>query len=214
MKVSTDGILFGAWAPLDQARSILDVGTGTGLLALMAAQRAPQAHITGLELDAAACHQARENAAASPWADRIDILQADFLRWVPPTRYDHILCNPPYFRASLKGDIPLRNQARHLGAEAWEAWLDRLWEVSTTGSGLSLIYPAAAKASLQAGMEARGWWARKRLDIHARAGAPAGRCLWHFSREAGPCQVDTLFIHTTGGLYSPGFRALTQAFYL
>lgn len=72
MKVGTDGVLLGAWAPADKAKCILDVGTGTGLIALQLAQRNPHARITAIEIDAAAAGQATENVSHSPWADRVE----------------------------------------------------------------------------------------------------------------------------------------------
>ena len=95
MKVGTDGVLLGAWARLDDARLVLDIGTGTGLIALMAAQRNAEAAITALEIDADAAAQASENVAATPWAGRITVVHADARTYVPGRKYDAIVSNPP-----------------------------------------------------------------------------------------------------------------------
>ena len=109
MKVGTDGVLLGAWARVAHCRNILDIGTGTGLVALMAAQRS-QADVLGIDLDADAVAQAAENVAASPWNHRVRIMEMD-VRNVNKLLgtdkafshpFDAILCNPPYFENSLK----------------------------------------------------------------------------------------------------------------
>src|SRR5690606_18064671 len=98
MKVGTDGVLLGAWARHPGAAHILDIGTGTGLLALIAAQRNPAALIDAVEVDAGAAQQARENVAASPWPERIRVYHADVRNWAAPEEgYDLILCNPPFY---------------------------------------------------------------------------------------------------------------------
>ncbi|RMG65963.1 MAG: methyltransferase domain-containing protein, partial [Bacteroidetes bacterium] len=81
MKVGTDGVMLGAWAPLTDCRRVLDLGTGTGLLALMLAQRAPEMEIEAIEIDPAAAAQATENVAASPWGDRIHVSAGDARDW-------------------------------------------------------------------------------------------------------------------------------------
>ena len=100
MKVGTDGILLGAWAPVAGVKRILDIGTGSGLQALMLAQRTEE-HVTidAVELDPQAARQASENAADSPWAERIRVECADVLTGAPEqtARYDLIVSNPPYF---------------------------------------------------------------------------------------------------------------------
>lgn len=116
MKVGTDGVLLGAWTNAPQARTILDVGCGTGLIALMLAQRIP-AHFDAIDINEAACFQAEENVAHSPFAGRIQVWHsalADFARErAGKVQYDCIVSNPPYFVDSLKCPDSQRNQARH-----------------------------------------------------------------------------------------------------
>ena len=100
MKVGTDGVLLGAWAGVRPSdRRILDVGTGTGLIALMMAQRAPEARITGVDVEEVS--QARENAAASPWGGRVVFEQCPVQEFAPDEHFDLIVSNPPFFVASL-----------------------------------------------------------------------------------------------------------------
>ena len=117
MKVGTDGVLLGAWAPADKAKRILDVGTGTGLIALQLAQRNPHARITAIEIDAAAAGQATENVSHSPWADRVEIICHDFRDYQPENRFDLIVSNPPYIPSEvIRGLEPEVRDHEPLGA--------------------------------------------------------------------------------------------------
>ena len=113
MKVGTDGVLLGAWAEVRPGdRRMLDVGTGTGLIALMLAQRSA-ARITAVDVDAECATQAAENFAASPWADRLDAVAVAVQRYDPVERFDLIVSNPPYYVDSLLSPDEGRNTARH-----------------------------------------------------------------------------------------------------
>lgn len=97
MKVGTDGVLLGAWGSIGDARRVLDVGTGSGLIALMVAQRSPEAHIDAIDVEESAVQQATENARISPFADRIVVKHADVREYECTEAYDAVFCNPPYY---------------------------------------------------------------------------------------------------------------------
>ena len=102
MKVGTDGTLLGAWAELVKADGrILDIGTGTGLIAMMMAQRYPEARITAIDIDEMAVLQAVDNVNASPFADRIEVFQADVNAFEPTEKFNSIVCNPPFFNNAM-----------------------------------------------------------------------------------------------------------------
>ena len=113
MKVGTDGVLLGSWADLTHARRLLDIGTGTGLMAIMAAQRNLELIIDAIEIDPAAFEQARENANNSPWRERIHLFQGEVQAFTPTYKYDIIICNPPFFINSTKNPELNRTLARH-----------------------------------------------------------------------------------------------------
>lgn len=119
MKVTTDACLFGAWVA-EEARSqksgvgnSLDIGTGTGLLSLMLAQKNPEVEIIGVEIDEEAGKQAKENINASPWKDRIDMLEDDVKGYNFPEKFDLIFCNPPFYENELKSQTDRKNIAHH-----------------------------------------------------------------------------------------------------
>ena len=111
MKVGTDGVLLGGWAL--GGKRILDIGSGTGLISLMMAQRYPEAQVVGIDLDAEACAEARENVAASPFADRVNIVDCRLQDYESVEKFDAIVSNPPFFLNSLKNPDSKRSMARH-----------------------------------------------------------------------------------------------------
>lgn len=114
MKVGTDGVLLGAWVALGAAdRLLLDVGTGTGVIALMLAQRSPAAGVTALDIDAACAEQARANADRSPWGGRVTTCCAPVQKYRPEEPFDLVVSNPPYYDRSLLPPDAGRTTARH-----------------------------------------------------------------------------------------------------
>ena len=114
MKVGTDGTLIGAWFSADCNNSrILDIGTGTGLIAIMAAQRFSGAQVVGIDIDSDCIEQANENVAASPWCDRISIIHSALQEFTSSEGFDAIVSNPPYFVDSLLSPDEKRSTARH-----------------------------------------------------------------------------------------------------
>ena len=157
MKVGTDGTLLGAWGAHhcalenhERPLRILDVGTGTGLIALMMAQRFPEALVIGLDIDAEAVSQAQENAAASPFANRITIFQQDFSSILhspfsilhPP--FSMIVCNPPFFTQSLPCPDEKRTMARHDGTLNYRTLAIGAWTLLDEDGEMSVIVPAAS----------------------------------------------------------------------
>lgn len=216
MKVSTDACIQGAWTPVPPVcRSILDIGAGTGLLSLMLAQRAPNAEILALENDRAAAGQAAENAAASPFARRIQILNADASAWSSIARFDLIICNPPFFKNSLQGPDARRNQARHVSSLD-AACLVRLALAQLAPEGqASFLWPAEAHEAFASEAEQAGLLLQRQLRICHRAGSRVGRVVGIFGRKT-PAAVatETLVIKDGSDAYTEDFRELLRDFYL
>jgi len=219
-KVSTDACLLGAAADLSGATRVLDIGTGTGLLALMVAQRAPAAEIEAVELDLAAATQAAANVAASPWAARIGVRPlslAAYAAALPPS-FSHIICNPPFFRRSLAPPDAARATARHAGeasltfAEIAVFAADFLAPSGT----LTVLLPPPEMAHFVQAAQAAGLPPQARLVVRHRAGGRITRVIGQFGREPVAAVAETeLVIKAADGLaYSAEFEALLGEFYL
>ncbi|MHA1020680.1 tRNA(1)(Val) (adenine(37)-N(6))-methyltransferase TrmN [Enterobacter ludwigii] len=217
MKVGTDGILLGAWAPVAGVKRILDIGTGSGLLALMLAQRT-EAHVTidALELDAQAAEQASENAAESPWAARINVECADVLDWTPEqtARYDLIVSNPPYYAPGVECGTPEREQARYTGSLDHKALLISAAELISEEGFFCVVLPESTGNAFIGIAQEIGWKLRLRTDIADTEGRLPHRVLLALSPKEGECFNDRMVIRGPDQRYSEDYTALTQAFYL
>ena len=215
-RIGTDGTLLGAWAHARPAERILDVGTGTGLIALMMAQRNPSAQIIGVEKHPAAAEEARLNFEQSPWADRLELFELDF-REFPNQRaglFDLIISNPPFFRDDLKAESEDRNSWRkqaHLG-------IDELIGVaagclSTTGR-LALVLPVEGmEGAVKSGADC-GLTVGRCCAVHFKPEKPAKRVLLELSRQPGNVEETKLVIQTGGRHeYSEDYIRLTRDFY-
>lgn len=216
MKVGTDGCLLGAWADLTQSHKILDVGCGSGLIAIMAAQRCADARITGIELDEDAASQARENAAASPWGERIEIIHQDFLKYTPDEKFDTILSNPPFFTKSLKCPDDKRAKARHDDSLASSDLLSHAYSLLIDGGRLSVVIPAEQSETWRTQAADTGLQLTKIAYIYTRPTAVPKRVLMEFTKNRECATVcETKFIlEEEPGKYSEEAVRLLQPFYL
>ncbi|RPD48616.1 methyltransferase [Hymenobacter sediminis] len=219
MKVSTDACVLGAVAPVEGASSILDIGTGTGLLALMAAQRNPSARIEAVELDAAAATQATENFRVSPWSSRL-MLHAQPLAAFAATQplpFERIICNPPFFRNSLRSPNAGRTTARHTAPDSLTfAELAHFAANFLTSAGqLTVLLPPSEMHHFEREAALVGLYPTTRLVVHHRPGSKALRHITSFGRQPGVVQEQQLFLHDADDTsYSQEFQELLGPFYL
>ncbi|WP_139922435.1 tRNA1(Val) (adenine(37)-N6)-methyltransferase [Hymenobacter sp. DG01] len=219
MKVSTDACVLGAVAAVTDVSRILDIGSGTGLLALMAAQRNPRACIEAVELDAAAAAQAAENFRLSPWSARL-VLHAQPLAAFAATRpapFDCIICNPPFFRNSLRSPHAGRTTARHTAPESLTfTELARFAADFLTPAGqLTVLLPPPEMLYFEREAAAAGLYPTTRLVVHHRPGSKALRHITGFGRQPGVVREQLLFLHEGNeAAYSDPFRELLGPFYL
>jgi tRNA1Val (adenine37-N6)-methyltransferase len=219
MKVSTDACLLGAAADLSGATRLLDVGTGTGLLALMVAQRHPTVEIEAVEIDAAAARQAAANVAASPWAGRIRVQALSLADYAAtrPAPFSHLICNPPFFRLSLRSPDAARSTARHADEASLSfAELARFAAEFLLSEGrLTVLLPPPEMQHFAAEAQAAGLHLASRLAVRHRPGARVTRQVCSFGLVPTPLVSSELSIHASAEAgYSAGFRALLAGFYL
>ncbi|MCL1041761.1 methyltransferase [Shewanella marisflavi] len=224
MPVSTDGVLLGAWAPLTQAQNILDIGAGSGLLSLMAAQRS-HADITALEIEPLAAQDCQHNIDQSPWTDRIRLIQADLLDWYVQAhiQFDHILCNPPYFENGPQSQCDKRAQARHTDSLSFDALLKAIKQLLSPTGQASLILPSASIERFLGLLPSHELSLQVRFDVASVSGKTAHRHLLTLGHQRDknqdqdchhPVATQTLCVRDSKGHYSEAMIALTRAFYL
>ena len=215
MKVGTDGCLLGAWADLSDSRNILDIGCGSGLIALMAAQRCPDATITGIEIDTDAALQATENATSSPWTDRVKIINNDFLTYLPEGKYDTILSNPPYFTNSLKCPDDKRSKARHDDTLTSISLLQHAYEMLSENGKLSIVIPTDQQGVWQEQAESIGYTTKRVTYIHTRANIAPKRVLMEFCKESGiTTAIEDFTLEEAPGCFTEEATKLLKPFYL
>lgn len=214
MKVGTDGVLLGAWAEAADARKILDVGTGTGLIALMLAQRNPQADITAIEIDEAAAAQAEANVSRSPWAGRINIICNDFRRYQSEDKYNLIVSNPPYFIDALTCPDKQRNRARHTCELNYEVLFSRSSQLLHEQGRVCVIIPAEVEKQVADTAWKYNLHPSRRLQVFTKPGKPCRRVLLSFSLQEGECVNESLCIEIAHHQHTAEYIALTREFYL
>lgn len=217
MKVGTDGVLLGAWADCRRCATALDVGTGTGLIAVMIAQRYQAARITAVEIDEAAAVQALENINTSSWADRITVLKADFLEYSPASAstFDLIVCNPPFFTRSLKNPDNQRAAARHDDSLPLGGLIIKASSLLSGEGVFAIILPVDRAEEALSAAQNSGLFLHRRLDVRGKAGAPVKRVLLQWGRTEGTAEVSELIIETgVRGVYTEDYRRWTEEFYL
>ena len=216
MKVGTDGVLLGAWTDISGVQSILDIGTGTGLIGLMLAQRSP-AIICGIEIDENAAVQAIENVNNSPWNERIKIEAVSLQTFVKNTDccFDLIVSNPPYFNKSLKNPDVQRSMARHTDSLNQEDLITAACVLLSDTGRLSVILPVTEGPGFISRAELSGLYCSRRTKVILRIGVPEKRLLLEFLRAKCVCKEGSLLIEKEKRHeYSDEFKALTKEYYL
>lgn len=214
MKVGTDGVLLGAWAEVEEAQNILDIGTGTGLIALMAAQKAPHAHIEAIEIEANACLQAQENIDESPWRDRIHLTQTPLQAYYPPMAFDCIICNPPFFVHSTVCPDNSRSMARHCNSLPHTELIDHVARLLKTTGYFYVILPVAEAKELTAYAQETGLFPIRITYIHPTPDKAPKRSLIKFAKTPRACQENHIVIEISRHQYTKEYIELTKDFYL
>lgn len=217
MKVGTDAVLLGAYVPVPAEAPIrvLDVGSGTGIVGLMIAQRARLARVTCVELAEPAVRESRRSVEESPFADRVQVVGADFLTYETPERYDLIVSNPPFFTDTHSAKGTERNQARHIGGLTPEGFFDRAKELLDPEGRIVVITAVTSFERFCVAAEDRGLPLRDVLLVRPLRGANVKRVIatWglHEMRSIG---LDDMFIEVARHRYSERFGTMTADFYL
>ncbi|WP_276134935.1 tRNA1(Val) (adenine(37)-N6)-methyltransferase [Polluticoccus soli] len=214
MRVSTDACIQGAWTPIEPVvKHVLDIGTGTGLLSLMLAQRNDSIIIDAIELDEHAADEAKENVAASPFHDRINITQADIREVTLDKQYDLIICNPPFFRDSLLGPTTNRNTARHALSFSYADMFGVLEKFLANGGYASILLPPVEHEQWEKLLQTNGWNVFHRLHVRPRSSNDVNRVVGLCSPNKIGNTIEEVVIYEDKD-YTQQFSALLRPYYL
>lgn len=214
MKVGTDGVLLGAWAGSSHPKNILDIGTGTGLIALMLAQRFHDAMITAIEPNKDAILDAGFNFENSPFAERINLTNTNLQEFETEDLFDLIVSNPPFFTSSLVSENKGRTEARH--AHSLSPFdLAKATELLSEKGKIAVIYPTETYGTFEAAMHKIGFFGERRTEVKPTAAKPSHRILGEFGKKNHSAKPGQLVIEKYGRhQYSEEYIELTRDFYL
>lgn len=215
MKIGTDGVLLGAWVDVADVMSILDVGTGTGLVAIMCAQRNATARVHGIDIVENAVIEAQRNMMRTAWCERLSAEHCDLRNYNPDVRYDHIVSNPPFFLTTLQSPDAARAMARHADTLPYTDLIAAAERLLNPGGRLSVVLPTECAATFRRVAFERLWLSRI-TDVVTREGEAPKRTLMEFQLSDKPLmpRADMLTIQAKDGSYTSEYRHLTEEFYL
>lgn len=215
MKVGTDGTLLGAWASVEGCMHILDIGTGTGLIALMIAQRS-NATITAIEIEENAALEAKQNVAISPWKDRVNVQHISLQKYskTSSSTFDLIVSNPPFFTQSFKAANQNRTMARHNDSLPFSDLFSYSTKRLNPQGRLALVLPADAANDCVKLANKNMLFLIRRTDVKPKARKEVNRVLLEFSKHEVEPMVDSLTIYDDKGGYTESYKLQTKDFYL
>lgn len=216
MKVGTDGILLGAWSNPDNCMQILDIGTGTGLLALMLAQRC-EAKITAIEIEEMAALEAKQNVFNSPWKNQVVVHNNSFQNFAEncSTKFELIVSNPPFFNNAIKATSKNRTIARHTDSLSFTELIAGVAKLLSKKGKFALILPYESAMYFEELALNEGLFLIRTTEIKPDAKKQPNRILMEFGKTESKLIKDCLTIYTESGPeYSESFKTLTKEFYL
>jgi len=217
MKVGTDGVLLGAWADVSNAQSVLDIGTGSGVIAIMLAQRAQQASIDAVEVDEDAYNQALENVEACPWNERLSVVHASIQDYANEGthQYDLIVSNPPFFSGGTFSASQDRNSVRHTVKLPHGDLLQAARKLLSKTGRFCVVLPLIEGLRFAELAQTYHLFCTRMTEVRPKADKPVERLLMEFQQDERPVQKDSLVIqHEERNDWTEAYIELTGAFYL
>ncbi len=215
-KVGTDGVLLGCWVDIDDDKRVLDVGTGSGLIALIVAQRSStDCIIDGVEVDHDAYREAIANVINSPWSNRVKVFYSGFQSFETVNLYDHIVSNPPYFINSTKSGQVKKDNARHTDSLSFEDLIITAKRLLVPEGKLSVILPTTEAFIFVDLAKSEGFELIRRTQVKTRTEKNVERHLMTFTQAIDSSLVEDDLVIQKGGrnIYTDEYIALTRAFY-
>lgn len=213
-KVGTDGVLLGAWVNCHHQTNLLDVGTGTGLIALMLAQKNPTAQLTAIEIDTESALVAASNFNLSAWHNRIALKTGDYLAMEFPSKFHHVVSNLPFFNNDLKNPNARKLTARHDDSLPFEAFLEKSKKLLDTGGNISFILPYSRLNELKTTIEQQQLHIARMCAVKSQASKPFHRILMTLNTHKVNCEETELILQTDSRKYTDEAWALFSEYYL
>lgn len=216
MKIGSDSVVLAPWFlnRYRDARTLLDVGAGSGLLSLMGAQILPSAQIIGVEIDASAASAAQTNASLSPWASRIEIINQDITQFATNQKFDLIISNPPYFTNGESAPETRRATARHQSELTFSTLLKFASRHLSPNGHLGFISPVEQESDIIFEAELAGLKLSRLCRLQTIAGKAPKRLLWDFAKQEVLSEMSTLAMRALSNEYTSEYKILVDPFYL
>lgn len=214
MKVGTDGVLLGAWVNCKSANNILDIGTGTGLISLMLAQKNKTVQILAIEIDKDAAIQANENIEDSKWKDRIIVKQISLQNFQTQEKFDLIVSNPPFFNNTFKAESDSRNNARQTESLSFNYLLERTASLLTANGKASFILPFSEKENFISIAKEQQLFLNNILYVKGNLKMEIKRILLEFSFQETEIKEERISIEISRHNYTKEYIELVKDFYL
>lgn len=217
MKVGTDSVLLGSWADHPNPERILDAGAGSGILALMAAQRFPDSEVYAVELEQGAASEAKWNAFNSPFSQRIHVVCENLFLFKNPHAFDLIISNPPWFSNALKAPSPERNLARHVPKD-WDLqhWMLQLNDLLALDGRIATILPSSVHQALEYQLSSYGLFSIETLEVrsNSKQASPLRTLSIWSKKEPKVRKRNALVLYDSNGKRSQDYSKLCWDFYL
>ena len=215
MKVGTDSIILGSAIKIkSKYKHILDIGTGTGLLSLMIAQKSSNQDITAVEIDSNSYHQAKINIDKCKWRNKINLIHTDAKQLEIDIKYDLIICNPPYFSKSKQSIFTSKNTARHQVELTFKDLLNIWDKIGEDDSDFACIIPIIESKKLHKMVKSHGNYLTYYLEVRSNPNSNPKRAVMLFSKNKIETIKSELCIHNNEGGYSKEYINMTKDFYL
>jgi len=217
MKINTDGVLLGAIAGAADPQSILDIGTGTGVIALMLAQRYPKAIIDAVEIDTDAARTAGKNFRESPFAGRLQIIESGFEQYLaahPYKKYDLIISNPPFYVDALKSPGLKKNLAKHADTDFFERLITAISIHLTSAGCCWLVLPLDLTELVNFWSGKSGLFVQRKVYVRSFTQSQAHRVIICLSFVKSLVETISFDIYSSKNVYSETYRDLLQPYFI
>lgn len=215
MKIGTDAVILGAWSNFEDNENckILDIGTGTGILAIMAAQKSPNAHITAIDIDKDAVIQATDNVSGTIWKSNIEVIETDISKYNSDEQFDYIVSNPPYFENSLKSPDRQRSMARHTDTLSFAELAESINRLLKPDGSSYIIIPAESEDSLCTAAITNNLYPSHKVNIITREGQKPKRVIIVLRHKISVYTEECITVRDKEGNYTRQYIELTADFY-